>query len=85
MKVNPILEEFVDEYIRLIKIRGDKTLISRGMVYRDFLDICGSQGMSLSHIKKQITYTMNRKYTRRNPSHSYGPGGATWIIGGTMS
>jgi len=83
--VHPLLEEFVTEYVQLTLQRGNKTMLNRNMIFRDFLDIYGPLGMSLPHIKKQITFVMNQRYPRRNPSHSWGQSGATWVIGGTLS
>lgn len=86
MRVNPILEEFVLEYVRITQTHGNRSLLTRNNIMREFLDMLGPQGMTLPHIKKQITFVMNRRFPKRNPSHSYGRStGATWIIGGTMS
>jgi hypothetical protein len=85
MRVNPILEEFVLEYVRITQTHGNRSLLTRNNIMREFLDMLGPQGMTLPHIKKQITFVMNRRFPKRNPSHSWGSTGATWIIGGTMS
>lgn len=83
--VHPLIEQFVSEYVAITLQRGNKTMLNRNMIYRDFLDMHGPHGMGLAHIKKQITFVMNQRYPRRNPSHSWGTSGATWVIGGTLS
>lgn len=85
MQVNPIITEFVSEYIAHTLATGNKTIISRNAILSEFLDTHGSHGMSTKYLRMQVSFIMDNHYPRLMGANSRGPGGATWVIGGTLA
>jgi hypothetical protein len=83
VRLNPKIKMFLEELIPIMQEREMKTMLSRNKITELFLETCGSSGMSLTNIKKQITVGMNATFPKWKDS-KHGSNGCTWIIGGNL-
>lgn len=81
-KINERIEQFIEDYVPLVRDREDRSFICRNEMVHVFLEVYGPSGMSPTAIKRQITVQMDRKYPMWNVNRRRWRN-KTWMIGGT--
>lgn len=78
-RLNPIIIEFLDDEVPLLRDTRGKNIVSRALLFTIINETRGTLGTSMRDIKRQITLGMNNRYERWS-SPKKGVKGGAWYL-----
>lgn len=78
-RLNPIIIEFLDDEVPLLRDTRGKNIVSRALLVYLITETRGTFGHSLRDIRRQITLGMNNRYARWSSNKTGATGGAWYL------